>query len=613
MPKKAVDLDNQPKRPLRIIGRLLLLAKGHYGKTIITILLLLTNSLLVVADSLYLRFLLDKFLIAPEVADLAKNIAILGLIFLLANLALLLSVYIYLPVAAAILKNLRQRLFAHSQTLPIKFFSEQKTGELLSHYTNDMDLLASFINYSLPNVFSSLVMMFLVLIAMFYLSWPLALMFIAGLLLIFFISRFLLERSHQSYCSLGKSLAKVNGYAQEMIMGQKVIKIFTREKEIQTQFKQNTKQLFTHAFKAQKWGGLIFPLMMYAGNLQYLLIALVGGLMIYYGWGAISIGSLIGFLRLSRDLSIHFNRFAGQINALMRALAGGGRIFSLLDEQSESDTGTIELIATKKNHQAPFGLLWHDSQAESTKSDRPLLGKVEFAGVDFAYEGKKVLQGLNFKITPGKKFAFVGATGAGKTTITYLLNQFYQPTAGEIYYDGLPLSQIKKSASRRSIAMVFQDTHLFAGSIAENILYGNPEASLAEVKRLSKLVGADSFIRNLPKGYQTRFASNLDLSAGQKQLIAIVRALIANPPVLILDEATASLDTRLEQLVQQGLEQLMKGRTVLIIAHRLSTIRNADTIVVLEKGKIVEQGSHRQLITKKGHYWQLTQGLKELE
>lgn len=610
---KKITYDQQPKHPLLIIYRLLLLASGHYGKIITVILLLLANSLLVVADSLYLRFLLDKFLISSEIANLIKDIAVLGLIFLLANLALVLATYLYLPAAAAILKNLRERLFAHSQTLPIKFFSEQKTGELLSHYTNDMDLLAGFVSYSLPNVFNSLAMMLLVLVAMFYLSWPLTLIFLAGLLVTFFASRFLLSRSHQSYCLLGKSLARVNGYAQEMIMGQKVIKIFTREREIQAQFKQHTKQLFTSAFKAQQWGGLIFPLMMYAGNLQYLCMALVGGLMIYYGWGAISIGGLIGFLRLSRDLSIHFNRLAGQINSLMSALAGGQRIFSLLDEASESDVGTIELIATKKKDETPFGLLWHDSCTENKNIDRPLLGKVEFSGVDFAYAGKKVLHQLSFKIAPGKKIAFVGATGAGKTTITYLLNQFYQPTAGKIYYDDLPLSKIKKSASRRSIAMVFQDTHLFTGTIAENILYGNPEASLAEVKRLSKLVGADSFIRNLPKDYQTLLGKNLDLSAGQKQLIAITRALIANPPVLILDEATASLDTRLEQLVQQGLEQLMKGRTVLIIAHRLSTIRNADTIVVLDKGKIVEQGSHRQLIAQKGHYWQLTQGLKELD
>lgn len=613
MPQAKIASHNVPKRPLLIIYRFLLLATNHYGKTIITILLLLVNNFLVIADSLYLRHILDKFLINPAVGNLIKDIVILGLIYLLANLALLLAAYIYLPVAAAILKNLRERLFAHTQTLPMKYFSEQKTGELLSHYTNDMDLLTGFISYSLPNVFSSTVMMILVLMAMFYLSWQLSLIFFFSLLLIFLVSRFLLSLSRKYYLTLSKSLAKVNGFAQEMIMGQKVIKIFTKEKEIQEKFSKNTQRLFSDSLKAQQWGGLIFPTMMYAGNLQYLLIALFGGLMIYYQFSLISVGALIAFLRLSRDLSIHFNRFAAQMNALMMALAGGERIFSLLDETSESDGGSIELVTTKKSHQAPFGLIWRDTCPTSLYQERPLKGEVEFSGVDFAYGDKKVLQKLNFKIKPGSKFAFVGSTGAGKTTITNLLNQFYAPAAGEIYYDGLPLSQLKKTSLRRSIAMVFQETYLFSGTIAENILYGNSHASLAEVKRISKLVGADSFIRNLPKGYHTRFDKSLDLSAGQKQLIAIARALIANPPVLILDEATANVDTRLEQLVQKGLAQLMKGRTVLIIAHRLSTISNADTIVVLDKGKIVEQGTHRQLLAKKGYYWQLTQGLKELD
>ena len=525
-------------------------------------------------------------------------------------------------ISQGVLKDIRDNMFFHMQTLPINYFDTHSNGDIMSHYTNDTDTLRQLISQSIPQLVSSVITIITVFCAMLYLSIPLTIVVIISVILMSIISKKITTISSKYFIGGQNSLGKLNGYIEEMINGSKVIKVFTHEEESKEDFDKLNEELCENNIKAGIYSSIIMPVMANIGNIVYILVATIGGTLAIKGSSILTIGVIISFLQLTKNFIIPINQITSQLNMIIMALAGASRIFELLDEESEKDDGYVTLVYAKykngkleesKNYTGTWA--WKYPHHNGTLEYIELKGDVRFFDVSFGYTKEKIiLHNISLYAKPGQKIAFVGATGAGKTTITNLINRFYDIDDGKISYDGININKIKKSSLRKSLGMVLQDTNLFTGTIIDNIRYARPNATNKECIEAAKLANADSFIKMLPEGYNTIITGNgASLSQGQRQLLSIARAALDNPPVMILDEATSSIDTRTEEIVQNGMDKLMTGRTVFVIAHRLSTVRNSKAIMVLENGVIIERGDHNQLIDQKGQYYQLYTGAFELE
>ena len=525
-------------------------------------------------------------------------------------------------VSQGVLRDIRNEMFSKMQTFPIKYFDTNTHGDIMSHYTNDTDTLMEMISRSLPQFIVSAISIIAVLSSMIYLNWQLTLLNLFFIFITANITKTIAMKSSKYFVNQQKSIAKENGYIEEMISGQKVVKVFCHEDEAQEEFDKINEELFQNMYKAEKFANILMPIANNLGNIQYVLIAIIGGIFAINGVGLLTVGKIAAFLQLVKNLNMPINQVMQQLSSVIMALAGAERIFKLLDEEPEKDDGYVSLVNAKIEN----GLItetdeytgkwaWKHPHKDGTLTYEELKGYIEFKDVDFGYEeNKTILHDVSLYAKPGQKIAFVGATGAGKTTITNLINRFYDIEDGKIRYDGININKIKKKDLRKSLGMVLQDTNLFTGTIKENICYGKENATFEEVVNAAKIANAHSFIERLPKGYDTLITTNgSELSQGQRQLIAIARAAINNPPVMILDEATSSIDTRTEKLVQDGMDKLMEGRTVFVIAHRLSTVRNSKAIMVMENGRIIERGDHNDLISQKGKYYELYTGAFELE
>ena len=584
----------------------------------------------VLASVSALASLLGTYMIRPVVnglledgtlAHLARGVGLTAVIYLVGALCTLGYSQIMVRAAQKILREIRRDLFAHLQTLPLQFFDTNRKGDLMSLFTNDVDTVSDALNNSFALVIQTFVQVAGTLIALFILNWQLSLVVLVGYGAMFWYINFSTRRSRVYYARQQGCLGELDAYIEEMIAGQKVIKVFNHQQADLAGFSARNEKLRQAGTGAQSYAATMIPAVVSIGYLNYAVIAVLGGLMVMQGWT--DLGSLASYLVFVRQTTMPINQFTQQGNFLLAALAGAERIFSAMDEKPEVDEGTVDLVAVR---QAPDGTLTPCQPGENTGRwawcnrsrphvpYQPLEGDVRFHNVDFGYvRGHLILEGLSLYAKPGQKIAFVGSTGAGKTTITNLINRFYDVTAGSITYDGIDVRLIRKDALRRSLGIVLQDTHLFTGTVADNIRFGKLDATQEEVERAARIANADSFIRRLPQGYETMVTSDgANLSQGQRQLLAIARAAVADPPVLILDEATSSIDTRTEALIEKGMDQLMEGRTVFVIAHRLSTVRNADAIIVLEHGHIVERGTHAELLAHKGEYYQLYNGMFEL-
>ena len=527
-------------------------------------------------------------------------------------------------VSQGTMRNLRVRLFGHMQSLPIRYFDTHAHGDIMSVYTNDIDTLRQLISQSLPNLFSSLISVVSVLISMIALNVPLTLMTLVMVALMLFVTKKLAGMSGKYFVRRQKDLGAVNGYIEEMMQGQKVVKVFNHEEESLARFRELNENLRVSSCQANTFANILMPVNAQLGHLSYVLCVVAGAALAINGYVGLTLGTLAAFMTLNRSFNQPIAQISQQLNSVVMAIAGAERVFQLMDEAPEKDEGYVTLVNVRE---APDGMLtetdertgvwaWkHPHKADGTVTYTKLAGDVVFDDVDFGYTPEKtVLHNIDLYATPGQKIAFVGSTGAGKTTITNLINRFYDIADGKIRYDGININKIKKDDLRRSLGMVLQETHLFTGTVMENIRYGRLDATDEECIAAAKLANADGFISRLPNGYDTLLTGDgANLSQGQRQLLTIARAAVADPPVLILDEATSSIDTRTETLVQAGMDRLMHGRTTFVIAHRLSTVRNSDVIMVLENGRIIERGNHDKLIAEKGKYYQLYTGAFELE
>ena len=620
--KNKMSLQQQLRAMGRVLGYML---KDYKFSFFMVVVCILGSALATLRGTLFMQSLIDDYIVpltraqTPDYSALAGALLSVAVTYGIGILCAYAYNRIMVNVSQGTMRHLREELFQHMESLPIRYFDTHAHGDIMSVYTNDVDTLRQLMSQSIPQVINSSVTIVTSFVSMLILDIPLTIITLAIIGVMVFTTSKIAAKSSVYFARQQKDLGRVNGYIEEMMDGQKVVKVFCHENKSLEQFKKLNDELRESTDKANTFSNISMPVNVNLGNVSYVLCAVVGAIFALRGYLGLTLGTLVSFLTLNKNSTQPVSQISQQLNSIVMAMAGAQRIFDLMDQEPEKDNGYVELVNVKEN---PDGTLtevkertgiwaWrHPHQADGTVTYKKLEGDITFHGVDFGYEENKiVLHDIQLYATPGQKIAFVGSTGAGKTTITNLINRFYDIADGKIRYDGININKIRKGDLRRSLGMVLQDTHLFTGTVMDNIRYGRLDATDEECIAAAKLANADGFIRRLPDGYQTMLTGDgANLSQGQRQLLAIARTAVADPPVLILDEATSSIDTRTETLVQQGMDGLMYGRTTFVIAHRLSTVRNADCIMVLEQGRIIERGTHDQLIEAKGRYYQLYTG-----
>ncbi len=630
----------------KMLGRVIKLLFASYPRLVPLVMVCMTFSAMISASpaifTQQIINILDKALKSEQgwqevSAQVIPLVILLVVLYVVSIILITVQTQLMAYITQGFLSKLRRKMFDGMQNLPIKYFDTHQHGDIMSHYTNDIDTLRQLVSQALPSLLQSTVIVLTVLFIMLWSSVWMTLVVLAGVAVMIFVSGKIGGGSAKNFIKLQSHVGKIEGFIQEMMSGQKVVKVFSHEEEVKKEFGKINEELYRTSYRANAFANMLGPIIMNIGNILYVIVATVGGVFILAGvpnvslsglfggatFGALSIGVAVSFLNMTKQFTGNVNQFSQQINAIVMALAGADRVFRLMDEAPEADDGYVTLVNAKVDEQGNLTetpehtgrWAWKHPHGDGSLTYTPLTGDVRMFDVDFGYEeGKTVLHNVTLYAEPGQKVAFVGATGAGKTTITNLINRFYDIADGKIRYDGININKIKKSDLRRSLGIVLQDTNLFTGTVMDNIRYGELNATDEQCIAAAKLAGADDFISRLPNGYQTELTNNgANLSQGQRQLIAIARAAVADPPVMILDEATSSIDTRTEAIVQAGMDKLMEGRTVFVIAHRLSTIMNSDVIMVLDHGRIIERGSHEKLLEEKGTYYQLYTGAFELE